>query len=61
MANSIIRKAASEKKVRLWQIAERLHMSDSMFSRHLRHELSEEEKERVLKIIDELAAGEVDE
>lgn len=55
MANSIIRKAATEKHVRLWMIAERLHMTDSSFSRHLRHEVSEEERARILSIIDELA------
>ena len=55
MANSIIRKAAAEKHVRLWRIAEQLQMTDGMFSRHLRHELSEDEQARILRIIYELA------
>ena len=55
MVNSIIRKAALERHVRLWQVAERVKMTDGMFSRHLRHELPEEERALILRIIDELA------
>ena len=55
MANSIIKKAAKEKKVRLWRIAEKLQITDSMFSLRLRHELPDTEREKVLAIIEELA------
>ena len=60
MKNSIIRKSASAKRVKLWQIAERLNMADSMFSRKLRHELPDEEREKILAIIEELASEEVE-
>ena len=55
MANSIIKKAAKEKKVHLWRVAEKLQMADTMFSRLLRHELPDAEREKVLAIIEELA------
>lgn len=56
MANELIRKEAKERGVKLWQIAYRIPMSDSNFSRKLRHELPEAERERVLSIIREIAA-----
>lgn len=56
MVNELIRKEAKERGVKLWQIAYRISMSDSNFSRKLRHELPEAERERVLSIIREIAA-----
>lgn len=53
--NADIRKAATEKQVKLWQIADALGMADYTFSRKLRKELSPEEKQRVLSAIDSLA------
>lgn len=53
--NQKIRKYAQDKKIKLWQIAERLGLQDSNFSRKLRHELSEHETKAVIAIIDELA------
>lgn len=58
MVNCEIRQQAARAGVKLWRIADRLGIADSGFSRKLRHELPQEEKERVLKIISELA-GEV--
>lgn len=56
MRNKDIRDYARIKDVRLWQIAEKLNMQDSNFSRLLRHELTEDKKEEIRKIIDELSA-----
>lgn len=53
--NSMIRDYARLKKVKLWQVAEKLGLHDSNFSRKLRHELSEEETEQIIKIIDDLS------
>ena len=38
----------------MWQVAYHLGMSDSSFSRKLRRELSEADRERVLQAIEEL-------
>ena len=55
MCNKDIRDYARIKDVRLWKIAEKLNMQDSNFSRELRHELSDDKKAEIFKIIDELA------
>lgn len=57
MQNKDVRSRAKEKSVKLWQIAARLNITDGNFSRRLRRELSQEEKARIFKIIDELAEG----
>ena len=44
--------------VRLWQIADVLGISDSNFSRKLRHELGGREKAKIIKIIDRIADAE---
>ena len=56
MKNEKIRTAAKDAGVKLWQIAERVGLTDSNFSRKLRRELADEECERSLRLIDELAA-----
>lgn len=56
MANRDVRSHAIEKGVLLWMVAEALGISDSSFSRKLRRELPEEERECVLAIIDQIAA-----
>ena len=38
-------------------IAEKIGINDGNFSRKLRHELPQEEKEKIFRIIDELKAG----
>ncbi len=53
--NSMIRDYARLKKVKLWQVAEKLGLHDSNFSRKLRHELPAEETEQIIQIIDDLA------
>mgnify|MGYP006081551197 CR=1 FL=1 len=57
MANEDVRRAAAVAGLRLWQVAERLGVADSNFSRRLRRELSPEEKARIFDIINELAGG----
>jgi hypothetical protein len=53
--NDDIRERAKQKGVCLYQIADRVGMQDSNFSRKLRKELTDGEKKRIFKIIDELA------
>lgn len=54
MANSEIRRKAKENGVHLWRIADALGITDGNFSRKLRKELAEAEKEQIFKIIDDL-------
>lgn len=55
MANKDIREYAQMHNVRLWQIANALHINDGNFSRKLRFELTEDKKAEIYKIVDELA------
>lgn len=57
MKNKDIRDYARIKDVRLWQIAEKLNLCDSNFSRLIRHELPEDKKTEIKAIINNLAAG----
>ena len=54
MKNKEIRIKAKEKGVKLWEIAEALKIQESGFSRKLRHELPEDEKIKILAIIDSI-------
>ncbi len=56
MSNVDIREKVRTKGLKLWQIAAELGITDSTFSRKLRKELTEEEKSRILSIIDRLSA-----
>ena len=56
MENAEIRNRAKEAGVKLWEIADRDGVNDGNFSRKLRRELPEEERERILAIIDQIAA-----
>lgn len=51
MSNFDIRTEAISAGVKLWQIANKLGLSDSSFSRKLRKELTAEEKARIRAII----------
>lgn len=53
-ANMDIREAANKAHVFLWQVAAEYGMNDGNFSRKLRLELPQEEKEKILAIIDRL-------
>lgn len=52
--NTTIRRAAMEAGLYLWEVAEGLGLTDFQFSRKLRHELSDSEREHVLSVIEEL-------
>ena len=54
MANADVRETAKANGVRLWQIADRLGVVDTHFSRKLRKEFSDTEKERIMGIIQAL-------
>lgn len=54
--NKDIKTAAKRAGVYHWEIADKLGIQDSAFSRKLRRELSAQEREEILKIIEELAA-----
>lgn len=54
MANQEIKRLANKKCVRLWEIADKLGVNDGNLSRKLRRELSKEEKEKIINIIEEL-------
>ena len=54
-ANQDIRDKAREKRIPLWQIAYRYGYADNTFSRKLRFELNDEEKEKIFLIIEEIA------
>lgn len=55
-ANQDIRVIAKENGVLLWEIAERLNITDGNFSRKLRRELPPEMKARIVGIIREVAS-----
>ena len=57
MTNQDVKTLAKESGVKLWQVAERLNKTDSAFSRLLRHELPQEQKEQIRSIIKELKEG----
>ncbi|MBQ6232124.1 MAG: hypothetical protein IJJ80_01290 [Clostridia bacterium] len=54
MTNQEIKLKAAGAGVRLWEIAEKLGITDGNFSRKLRRELPEDEKNRILDIIKEI-------
>ena len=55
--NIDIRERAKASGLKLWQIADKLGVTDGTFSKKLRKELSESEKVRVFEIIAELVEG----
>lgn len=56
MKNKDIRDYALKNGVALWKIAEQLNIYDSTFSKKLRKELSDNEKDKIIKIIDYLTS-----
>lgn len=54
MCNKDLRNTAAGNGVRLWQIAEALGIADCNFSRKLRKELPDDEKQRIFGIIENL-------
>lgn len=55
MVNTEIRIELAAKGVKQYQVAECIGIANTSFSRKLRKELSEEEKLRILSIIDKLS------
>lgn len=55
MKNVKIREEAKRAGVYLWEVAERWGCNDGNFSRKLRRELPEDEREKILAIIEEVA------
>lgn len=54
MHNLDIRNAIESSKFKYWQVANKLKMNDGNFSRLLRTELDENNKNKILKAIEEL-------
>ena len=57
-ANIEIRECAKKNGVKLWMVAEAMGIADSGLSKKLRRELPKDERERILSVINQLAAGE---
>ncbi len=57
MTNIDIRTDAEKARVKLYEIAEKLGVTDSTFSRLLRRELPDEKKQQIREIIKELREG----
>lgn len=55
MKNLDIRELLKEKRVRQWQVADKLGIAEMTLVRKLRYELSAEEKQKIFTIIEELA------
>lgn len=56
LANRDIRMKAKEKSVTLWEIADKLNISEPTMTRKLRRELSDREKANFITLIDTIAA-----
>ena len=56
MVNTLIRDKAKARKVKLWQIADVMGITDAAFSRKLRKELPNDEQKNILEIIEQIAA-----
>lgn len=54
MTGAEVREMILAAGLRLWQVADRLGMTDNSFSRRLRHDFTQSEVDRVREIIDEL-------
>lgn len=61
MKNVEIRNYAKENGVKLWEIADVYGVSDITFSKKLRYELPEKDKENIMQIINDLAKAKEDE
>lgn len=55
VANQKIREKAATLRVKLWEVADAYGLSDGNFSRKLRRELPEDEQQRILSIIEQIA------
>ena len=55
LSNAEIRRSIAESGLLKWEVAERIGISDSSFSRMLRRELPPDKRERVLQAIEQLS------
>ena len=55
LANKDIRLYAAGNGVRLWQIAKEMGIRDSSLSRKLRSELPDDEKQKIMEIVDRIS------
>ena len=55
MKNLDIRELLKEKRVRQWQVADKLGIVEMTLVRKLRYELTAEEKQKIFTIVEELA------
>lgn len=55
MANEDIKAYAKVARVKLWEVAKELHITDVTLSKKLRNEFSAEEKRKIMKLIDQIA------
>ena len=53
--NEDVRNAAKQAGIKLWMVGEAMSLADCNFSRKLRHELPQTEKEKIFGIIEKLA------
>ncbi len=53
MKNHVIREALKASGMKQWELAEQLNVSEFTFSRKLRTELPEDEKQKILKLIED--------
>lgn len=56
-ANKELRDFMDTHKIRLWQLGDRIGISENKLCANLRHELSEKDKTKYLEIVQELAKG----
>lgn len=54
-ANKEIREKCKLSNVTFWQIADRIGCAESTFTRKMRHELPEDQKQEILSIINKLS------
>lgn len=54
MPNDWLRELAKINDIKLWQIAEKIGISDTTFSKMLRKELSNDKKNLIINIINEI-------
>lgn len=55
--NGTLKQHAKNKRVKLWELAEHFGVSEMTFSRRLRHELPDAERERYMAAVDQIAAA----
>lgn len=60
-ANRKIRDAIYDKRLRNWEVADALKISEATFVRWMRHELPEDRQDQIVEAIKSIAGGDMDE